>query len=65
MEKKIEGLEKHVKFLYEELEDKEKEIVDLKESVDHANEICRKKNFNLKKKKSLRLEKTGEINVTR
>jgi hypothetical protein len=42
MEKKIEGLEKNVNFLYEDLEDKEKEILDLKESVDHANEICRK-----------------------
>ena len=42
MEKKIEGLEIHVKSLYEELEDKEKEIFYLKESFDHANELYTK-----------------------
>ena len=31
-----------MKSLNEELEDKEKEIVDLKESVDYANKLCRK-----------------------
>ena len=42
MERKLEESEKHIAFLYDELELKEKEIDSLKESVDHANEICRK-----------------------
>jgi chromosome segregation ATPase len=42
MEKKLEEKDKHLKYLYDELEEKEKEIHDLKESLDHANDICTK-----------------------
>ena len=42
MEKKLEGMKKHIEFLYDELELKEKEVSKLKESAEHANTICRK-----------------------
>ena len=38
MEYKISNLEKHVQFLYDELEMKEKEIDEYKQSLDDANE---------------------------
>ena len=43
MERKIQSLEKHVEFLYEELEQKEQEIDILKKSLDEANDLCRLK----------------------
>ena len=42
MDRKIESQTKHIKFLNEELELKEKEIVELKESLDNAIKLCRK-----------------------
>ena len=42
MDRKVEGMEKHIDFLYEELESKEKEIDELKESVKHTDEVFRK-----------------------
>ena len=41
MEYKISNLEKHVQFLYDELEMKEKEIDEYKQSLDDANEVRR------------------------
>ena len=41
MERKIANLEKHVEFLYEELEQKEQEIDILKKSLVEANDLCR------------------------
>ena len=43
MERKILNLEQHVEFLYEELENKEKEIDNLKKFLDDAQDLCRKK----------------------
>ena len=42
MEKKILSLEKHIKFLYEELEMKENEIDGFKQSSDDAKDSCRR-----------------------
>ena len=41
MEKKIRNLEEHVRFLYDELETKENEVDDLKESLEKEKDICR------------------------
>ena len=41
MERKILNLEQHVEFLYDELENKEKEIDELKKSLDDASDSCR------------------------
>ena len=43
MDKKIESQTKHIDFLNEEFELKEKEIVELKESLDNAIKLCTKK----------------------
>ena len=42
MENRIKSLEKHIDFLYDELESKEKEVEQVKESHKHADELCRK-----------------------
>ena len=42
MDKKIRNLEEHVRFLYDELETKENENDDLKESLEKAKDMCRK-----------------------
>ena len=42
MEKKILSLEKHIEFLYEELEMKENEIDEFKKSSDDAKDSCRR-----------------------
>ena len=43
MDRKIESQTKHIEFLNEELELKEKEINELKESLDNAIKLCSKK----------------------
>ena len=42
MDRKIQSQTKHIEFLNEELELKEKEINELKESLDNAIKLCRK-----------------------
>ena len=48
MERKVLSLEKHVEFLYEELEMKEREIDNLKKSLDDTKEIHRQKSTSAK-----------------
>ena len=43
MERKINSLEQHVTFLYDELEKKEVEIDNIKELLDDANKKCKLK----------------------
>ena len=42
MERKIKGLEDHVKYLYDIIEEKETEIDNLKEALNVVNDKCKR-----------------------
>ena len=48
MERKIRNLDQHVEFLYEELEQKEQEVDELKKFLDEAQDKCRQKSTSAK-----------------